>query len=453
VVNKFGGAKRFVTKSYLILANNIIVAMRELLILTIVFVFITAAGYAQPEALASGVEPTYSHEGELIAYASTEDGFRDIYLTDRSGNKRRLVSDIYWDGQPAFTHDDSNIVFVSDRSGNRELWTVDTKGENLVQLTKAGGWKSSPSVSLTGLIAFTSGRHPNLDIHLFENGAVRRLTHFEDEIYSPVWSPDGSKIVFVMKDNLMLIDSDGSGLEKLDSDVYYRGLSWSDEGKILFLKRNLGYDLWSIDTQDNYKKDLIYEGVTDSWEVNPTVSSQGKIAFSTDKDGYYSIYVLESRLFDGEISPTSDEASAPSPGQIISNSETLSKETQISSETSIEPAEEYSEDDLERVFEDEINAPDDSARSERDSILPEQSIPEELPNPGEMVIPNDNELFNAPDLNLLEENELLNPEPSSQFFVESPSVSEQLNFVLLAVFALFVFLVERELSKKPKHTL
>jgi Tol biopolymer transport system component len=267
--------------------------MKVLFITVFLLIILAPSAIAQPSALTTGVEPSFSHDEKLIAFASIQKGHRDIFVIDELGKSRRLTNDFYWDGQPSFKLKDKAVVFVSDRSGNRELWQVGLDGENLRQLTSGEGWKSNPSIGPTGSIAFVSGRHPEHDIYILERGAIRRLTYLKDEIYSPVWSPDGKKIAFVMAGDLMVIGVDGTGLKKLESGVYHRGLSWSTEWDILYLARKFGYDLWRIDSISSDSKRLIYEGVTDSWEVNPSISGSGKIAFSTDKDGFYNIYVFD----------------------------------------------------------------------------------------------------------------------------------------------------------------
>ncbi len=257
--------------------------------LTFAFMVVTAA--AQPVELVVGVEPSFNAKGEELVYSSTVKGQRNIYLLDETGASKRLTSSISWDGEPVFSNNDRFIIFVSDRTGNRELWRIDRFSGNLKQLTNEGGWKSNPSVSQTGVIAFISGRHPKRDVYILEGGIQRRLTHLDGEIYSPAWNPKGDKIAFVRGQDLMVINSDGSGLKVLTTGIYPKGLSWRLDRRILYLDRGIGYDLWAIDTL-TLEKEKLYQGVSDSWEVNPAVSTKGDIAFSTDKDGMYKIYLF-----------------------------------------------------------------------------------------------------------------------------------------------------------------
>jgi TolB protein len=160
--------------------------MKKPLLAILILTVFAPPSAAEIVALTYGVEPSFSSDGSLIAHSKMEGGSRDIFVVDESGTKLQLTSDIFWDGQPTFLPGAKSVVFVSDRSGARELWTVNLDGKNLKQLTSGGGWKANPSVSPSGKIVFTSGRHPNLDIYILEGGVVRRLTHFEGMVYSPV---------------------------------------------------------------------------------------------------------------------------------------------------------------------------------------------------------------------------------------------------------------------------
>ncbi len=328
---------------------------------------------ATPEAISYGVEPSFSHDSSVIVYASMERGYRDIYMLDRSGKKEQLTEDIYWDGQPVFTPDGEAVVFISDRSGKRELWKIDLSLRNPVQLTKDGAWKSNPSVSAEGMIVFTAGRHPNMDIYLYDRGIVKKTTYLEDEIYSPIWSPDEKRIAFVRDGDLTVMNSDGTGLEILESEVYFRGLSWSVNDEILYIKRSNGYDIWRMHLKDR-SKELIYSGISDSWEVNPAFSREGDIVFSTDKDGAYRVYLIENELSAAPIMelseplpvPVAEPAAAPSRNTVeLSRPSTQSSDTLLAerqtNEEGVHPREINIPDD--RVVPDEIIIPHDDVNS------------------------------------------------------------------------------------------
>jgi len=353
--------------------------MQKAFFLALLMLVAIAPAHAQPEPLTFGVEPNFDKAGAQIVYASLERGVRDIFVVDEAGNRDSITSDIYWDGQPAFAPD-ASIVYVSDRSGSRELWQAGPNFENPVQLTDGGGWKASPSVSQSGDIVFTSGRHPKTDIYVLKEGRnAERLTYFEDEIYSPVWSPDGGKIAFVMGGDLMVINTDGSDLKTLVKSVYTRGLSWNNKNKIFYLSKGIGYDLWSVGTISGDRK-LIYEGVTDSWEINPTLSSKGDLAFSTDKDGFYTIYIEKIPLPVVRASESAEPAIASLPMPLPTESMVASPEP--APEKNEERIRDRSEDQNKNLKEElenhetskennELEIPENPVRESNDLVIPE----------------------------------------------------------------------------------
>ena len=409
-----------VTINYIIPASKDKHYMKRLILGLLILALGVPQALAQPMPISAGFEPSFSHDGGLIAYASMDAGHRDIFVTSEAGAKKRLVDDIYMDGQPVFSPGDDAVVFVSDRSGDRELWQIDLDAKNLRQLTPDGSWKSSPSVSPFGTIAFTAGRHPHLDIYILENGAIRRLTNLNDEIYSPTWSPDGQRLAFVKGEELMIIEAEGSGLRRITSGVYFRGLSWSHDNKIFYLSRALGYDLWSIDLEKEVKE-LIYEGVTDSWEVNPAVSSDGRVAFSTDKDGFYTLYVIDTGLPDVYVESTPDTSSvAVAPEPVVAQVE---NPVEIVN-PSIELAEEESRNSVEKAYEDEIELPQASDQREDEIEIPKQ------PPFDEITI----------------------PDPSMPVEGEGRVSEDHLSLWMLAAASLFVLLTER-LKRKDAQIL
>ncbi len=113
-------------------------------------------------------EPTFSPDGETIAYVSDRDGNFEIYLQQVSGGPAiNLTRDRAADIQPAFSPDGRQIAFVSDRSGGGDVFVA------------------GPSLPMVGG-----------DIWLMPalGGAARRIVGPGN---FPSWSPDGRAIVYV----------------------------------------------------------------------------------------------------------------------------------------------------------------------------------------------------------------------------------------------------------------
>ncbi|GBE17867.1 translocation protein TolB [archaeon BMS3Abin16] len=409
--------------------------MRILALLLLLIALSLTPVNAEPTPVTVGFEPSYSASGGLITYAAIKGGVRDIYTVDEAGGIRQLTSDIYWDGQPVFTPRSEKIIFISDRSGSRELWQIRLDTLKTSQLTSSGTWKTDPAVGAGGEVAFVSGRHPTLDIYLLQGGVERRLTYLEDELYSPTWSPDAERLAFVRGDELMTINRDGTGLEKIASGVYHRGISWAVDGRILYLTRNVGYDLWSI-TVEGGEKELIYAGVTDSWEVNPAISGQGEIAFSTDKDGFYTIYEMAINIPPVLVDPAvSEPAPATIPELLPAPLVEVAPAPLPVVETAANTIPENNKDELKNAREDKLRSPD--LLTSKDEIT--------LPDPQVNVEPVE-PVARAQD-------EIKIPDHPPQPEGEIPINEGQIGFWLIAASALFVILIERLKYRSMKHAL
>jgi Tol biopolymer transport system component len=152
--------------------------------------------------------PAWSVTGK-IAFESTRDGNREIYVMDEDGSEqRRLTADSHEDFDPAWSPDGLKIAFASDRSGNLDIYVMDDDGGNLRAVTNDPSAEFGPSWSPDGTrIVFHGRRLPphvnNLYVVELATGAVERLKMGEpgyaydatDEY--PTWAPDGAHIAFM----------------------------------------------------------------------------------------------------------------------------------------------------------------------------------------------------------------------------------------------------------------
>jgi Tol biopolymer transport system component len=178
---------------------------------------------------------TWSPDGSRIAFQSDRKGNADIYLMDPDGSHitqltKDLFASFYYlrsasDEQPAWSPDGSHLAFVSGRDNgmmtyiDMNIYVMDIKGSNIIQLTGSGSEESKPSwspdgkqISYSSKDIFTSDgiliENPTWDIYVINvDGSNQiQLTNDPANELEAAWSPDGQHIVlFQIEMDTMLI--------------------------------------------------------------------------------------------------------------------------------------------------------------------------------------------------------------------------------------------------------
>lgn len=216
-------------------------------------------GFGQFSASDSDFEPAWSPDGKQIAFISARDGPNDIYVMQSDGtqvvrltNALFSIATVPQNVDPAWSPDSRQLAFASNRRGHQDIYTMNRDGSHVVRLTDGaaqGKYSSSaPDWSPDGRhILFTSqvgayggdltkSAGPTADIYVVDVDGTHltRLTDLAGYVQSPKWSPDGSRIAFVLvkrQTDIYIMDEDGSNLEQLTNNSADEfDLAWSPDG-------------------------------------------------------------------------------------------------------------------------------------------------------------------------------------------------------------------------------
>ncbi|MGY0558078.1 MULTISPECIES: Tol-Pal system beta propeller repeat protein TolB [unclassified Lysobacter] len=150
---------------------------------------------SSPEPLMS---PSWSPDGNKLAYVSFESGNSAIYIQDINTGSREVVSKFRGiNGAPAFSPDGNRLALTLSRSGNPEVYVMNVGSRALTQVTNHFGIDTEPTWSADGSsLYFTSDRGGAPQIYQVSagGGSASRVTFQGNYNASATVSMDGSKI-------------------------------------------------------------------------------------------------------------------------------------------------------------------------------------------------------------------------------------------------------------------
>ena len=202
-----------------------------------------------------------SSSNGILIYGSGGQGVWPLHWFDRSGNDlASLVSGNFAGGHAEISPDGKRVAFDIDDPGalNRDIWIRD-----------------------------------------LERGINSRLT-FDGAIdWVPIWSPDGSRVVFTSnRDNptyqLYRNDSSGAGEAEalLRSEEPKHHISWSPDGQFIAYESGPpgNYDPWVLPLSGERKPYSFL--ATQFMETQPQFSPDGRwLAYASNETGRYEVYI------------------------------------------------------------------------------------------------------------------------------------------------------------------
>lgn len=249
------------------------------------------------------LEGKFSPNGSLVAFH--RGGFGDLYVVSIAGEAASPAHKLTT-GNPgvrgiSWTRDGKHILFGSHQDGSEwGIWQIDVDGKNLAPLLNGGFDATFPAVSPDGksFAVEREDRITNLTaVSLDKKVPDHLFAPSSRQDYSPVFSPDGKKVVFVSTRSgpmeLWLANSDGSGIRQLtriSGSGFPLTPSWSPDGsKVAFALRKEGQTNLAVsNVQDGTIQQLTF---SKDRLLNPVYSADGQyIYFISNHDGVGSVW-------------------------------------------------------------------------------------------------------------------------------------------------------------------
>lgn len=249
----------------------------------------------------------------VIVFTSTKDGNAEIYTMRADGRKqRRLTNNEYADEAPCWSPDMKRIVFSSNRTGNWDIFIMNSDGTSPVQLTTDPGEDRFPSWSPNGgRIVFQTNRTGTYKLFVINaDGTEERCIEMIEQLKQkddskekkadythPVWSPDGTFILFTKEKNksstIWKMRPDGKNLVQLTkTNKKDTWPSLSPDGKTILFSSNESdtFQIYLMDVKMKSKTlmNMVYVGHNN---IEPRWSpSGGNIVFVSSHRGKREIF-------------------------------------------------------------------------------------------------------------------------------------------------------------------
>jgi TolB protein len=185
--------------------------------------------------------PSWSSDGQHLAYTSYKGGKPDIYIRNLSDKRESVIAQEGLNITPAWLPDRFELAATMSFSGDQEIYLLTGTGKMIKRLTNNRGSDVSPTWSPDGRrLAFVSNRTGGPQIYVLDldNGNERRLTFEGKYNTQPTWSPRGDKIAYSGQVNgfhqIFVIDVDGSNPVQLTSSGGdSESPTWSPDGSLI----------------------------------------------------------------------------------------------------------------------------------------------------------------------------------------------------------------------------
>ena len=216
---------------------------------------------SSPSGLFFELEPAWSPDGRLIAFASRRDGPSHIYvMRPNGGGVRRITSGPANDDRPSWAPDGRRIAIAREGA----LFVIPSRGGTARRIAAGPGSAGNPAWSPDGKLIAYDYRRPGFSIREIwvapvRGGKPRQVTKLGEVSARPAWSPDGRWLAFhsnapsaqhyevysISVDGKQIRLETGSSSDTIDP-------AWSPNGQLVAFSRDGA--IWTVDRAGRLRK-------------------------------------------------------------------------------------------------------------------------------------------------------------------------------------------------------
>lgn len=213
----------------------------------------------------------------------------------------------------------SRIAYVQKQGRRFELRVADADGQNPRTVVRSLEPLISPMFSPDGArIVYVSfeDKKPIVYVQSLSDGGRRKVAAFKGSNSAPAWAPDGKRMAVVLTrdgaSQIYLINADGSGLKRLtqggniDTEPVF-----SPDGQAIYFTSDRGGSpqIYRVAASGGEPRRVSFSG---SYNVSPTISPDGRyLAYISREDGRFSVVLHE--MASGQVRVLTDTARDESP--------------------------------------------------------------------------------------------------------------------------------------------